>query len=1010
MNGPVRAIMPGSDYSAQLQDLLSFLKKGDTHAFRLLSGSASASEAALPSSASSSTTGLLAAAASTTSGSTCAAGHHQNIHAHEAVLFPFIAMFIGCLVTWGSSRSPFLHLLPYTVWLFVIGIGLGWMDWQSSNGLGNLSESIKMWTHIDPHVLLYTFLPVLLFGDSMNINWVNFRRCAAQCSILAGPGVLIGTGLMYIVAKFCFPYDWTPYECAAFGSILAATDPVAVVGLLNEMGASQTLTMQIAGESLLNDGMAIVVWSLFDNLMLGEEYTVGDIIGQFVRLAVGGVIFGALVGFITLRGLAMASDKLIHTDHLVQLALTFTAAYLSFFLGENELKVSGVLSTIFAALVVGKDSWPLMCSEEAMRHVWHTSEFFANTVLFMLCGMVFFESTLNVRAEDWGWLFFLYMSAVGARAIMMFSAFPFLNLVAASKAAKVSWRECLVMTWGGLRGAVGLALALVMRSQLYSCGKFHTGDLIVFFVGGFAGLTLLINASTCGALLRGLHLTKPPSSRKKLLDSLQEELFEIAKNLAVDLVAGDRRFLACKLSDIEQVLHHQVTVAQSSAAAPKASDVPVAKKSLATDDRQLMEQEPPVMGVHTRSPSYVGPKRKSTDDSPQATPSNGEGKRVQISDEESAVEKEEAFDAELHRVAQTNPAASWRVSTTVPGAESSAAIGQNTENSVGSFRPKRVSIDAVEEAKARASHKTAKQKKESVAMQQHWWWGFEPIKYEEIELEVANVVTGKDRESHHAHAIPASDMQAERLFYLSMLRAQYAKQLREDLIPQYAQGAVDLPQSIDRSTDHAYRVLKDWVQLRKLMFTHLLGISSWIAIAIDLITGGSPYSMYSPAETADGAYCFDLFSVVVFLDAHHLVCSRLTTEKSLSIDCAVSRLARSLVIAEAGREVEDAHIFLKENKVGAELIGIVRTKQLLAVLFAKQRKQVEKWRGNGIINIGEAEELIHPVHHSMKQVRYMGRSEGGDLIMRGKTQVGSVTKGLISKLGKASKDKLLDTE
>merc|ERR1719456_1503310 len=128
---------------------------------------------------------------------------------------------------------------------------------------------------------------------------------------------------------------------------------------------------------------------------------------------------------------------------------------------------------------------------------------------------------------------------------MIFSSYPFLNLVAGSKAARTSWRECLVMTWGGLRGAVGLALALSMRSQLYGCGKKQTGDLMVFFVGGFAGLTLLINATTCGRLLTVLELTKPPDVRKKLLVSLQEELLDIAQSLAKDLCLTDRRFSAC---------------------------------------------------------------------------------------------------------------------------------------------------------------------------------------------------------------------------------------------------------------------------------------------------------------------------------------------------------------------------------------------------------------------------------------------------------------------------------
>ena len=126
------------------------------------------------------------------------------------------------------------------------------------------------------------------------------------------------------VVLYMFPYGWDVYKSAAFGSILAATDPVAVVALLKEMGASRTLTMQIAGESLLNDGMAIVVWLVFYNMMNGEQYTAADVVVQFIQLALGGLLFGLAFGIITLRWISSAGDKLVHTDHLVQLALRTT--------------------------------------------------------------------------------------------------------------------------------------------------------------------------------------------------------------------------------------------------------------------------------------------------------------------------------------------------------------------------------------------------------------------------------------------------------------------------------------------------------------------------------------------------------------------------------------------------------------------------------------------------------------------------------------------------------------
>jgi len=216
--------------------------------------------------------------------------------------------------------------------------------------------------------------------------------------------------------------------------------------------------------------------------------------------------------------------------------------------------------------------------------------------------------------------------------------------------------------------------------------------------------------------------------------------------------------------------------------------------------------------------------------------------------------------------------------------------------------------------------------------------------------------------------IPSHEKVVERHFYLSMLRAQYNKQLREDTIPQYSQGAIDLPGSVDKSLDHAARALTDWYELQRLMLveTDSTGRRVW-----ELVGSSSPYSMYQPLRTANGIHMFDLFSVVVFLDAHHITCSTLSRDVCLGGGGAAGKA----IIAEAARQVENAHEFLTENKVGADAISSVRTKQLLAVLFARYRKQVHKWMDRGVINNGDAEELIAPVHHAIKQVRVM-RSVG----------------------------------
>ena len=136
-----------------------------------------------------------------------------------------------------------------------------------------LSNSLDIWVAIGPHTMLSVFLPALVFESAFSLEWHTFRKCAAQVLWLAGPGVLLGTFLMGSLLKATLPYGWGWGSSLMLGSILSATDPVAVVALLKEVGASKRLGHIIEGESLVNDGTAIVVFSLLNQIAKGEDKT-----------------------------------------------------------------------------------------------------------------------------------------------------------------------------------------------------------------------------------------------------------------------------------------------------------------------------------------------------------------------------------------------------------------------------------------------------------------------------------------------------------------------------------------------------------------------------------------------------------------------------------------------------------------------------------------------------------------------------------------------------------------
>merc|ERR1719191_509623 len=131
----------------------------------------------------------------------------------------------------------------------------------------------------------------------MTLDTSVARRVAKQCVYLAGPGVAINGFLMALFLYVYLPYNWPFKLCLTSGAILCATDPVAVVALLKELGASPTLTVQIQGESLLNDGTAIVLYTIAYNILSGKNYDAGDILTILVQMALYAFILGGFIGW-----------------------------------------------------------------------------------------------------------------------------------------------------------------------------------------------------------------------------------------------------------------------------------------------------------------------------------------------------------------------------------------------------------------------------------------------------------------------------------------------------------------------------------------------------------------------------------------------------------------------------------------------------------------------------------------------------------------------------------------
>mmetsp|Transcript_7852 Transcript_7852/g.17247 ORF Transcript_7852/g.17247 Transcript_7852/m.17247 type:complete len:1246 (+) Transcript_7852:169-3906(+) len=502
---------------------------------------------------------------------TCEAGHgaHDGPHQHDALLFLFNALVVGSAVMHVHLHYPFMQ---QTVVLFLIGLFfsllLEGLDWKT--GLGVVGESYEMWMGIDPHLLLFTLLPVLLAGDAMAIDTSVAAHVGYQCLYLAGPGVIVQC---FIIAGFLKAFlDWTFLLSMVTASMLCATDPVAVVALLKELGASPTLTVQIQGESLLNDGMAIVVFTICYEMLAGKEYDFEAVVLFLVKTAMMAWALGMFIGYFFFGWIRLAGNRLHSHSSMLQISLTLCCAYESFIIAEGVFHVSGVLSCVAASLVLAHHMWPHIVHAETLVHVWHTFEELGNIVIFFLAGALTGNVMVDIEIGDYLRLGVIYLVLVVTRGLFVFISRPILKFLSVD-GLPVSTADAAVITWGGLRGAVGVALAIQVHTDRApdesDCNNPQVsakdGKRVLFFVSGIAFLTTIVNATTAPALVRCLGITALPDAQLRLLKMLTEQLAQWStdqKNPEA-VTSGLRHMLESLDDQITDQQSHQTRVART---------------------------------------------------------------------------------------------------------------------------------------------------------------------------------------------------------------------------------------------------------------------------------------------------------------------------------------------------------------------------------------------------------------------------------------------------------------
>ncbi len=379
-----------------------------------------------------------------------------------------VASAVGIVVKWVR--------LPYSIGLVIVGLVIGTC---------HLLPEIA----VTPELILLVFLPALLFEASWNINLTELKRNARPISILASLGVLISAVVCALIMSHFT--KMTFLEGLLFGALISATDPISVLSLFRRLGLDRRLSIIFQGESLFNDGTAVVLFQLI--VVMALTNTIAPIDRTLLRFCIN-ILGGVIIGFIT----GFGSSRLIRffDDRLLEITLTTVVAYGSFLIAE-QAGVSPVLAVLTAGIVIGNYGSRTSMSATtriAVNAFWEYAAFLVNSLVFLLIGMqIHLDSLIRYSSQIGVGI----IAILVARLIVVVGLTPLIS----TKALPIPWRWQALLTWGALRGSISMAMALSLPFS------FPGREQMIVTTFGIVLFTLLAPGLTVEPLAKLLKLS-----------------------------------------------------------------------------------------------------------------------------------------------------------------------------------------------------------------------------------------------------------------------------------------------------------------------------------------------------------------------------------------------------------------------------------------------------------------------------------------------------------------------
>jgi monovalent cation:H+ antiporter, CPA1 family len=445
--------------------------------------------------------------------------------------------------------------LPYTVALVVAGLVLG------------TAHAFEP-PHLTKELLFAIILPGLLFEAAFHLEARKFWANKLAIHSLAIPGLIVAIALTAailapVVDGLHFVDGFGFIHGLVFASVIMATDPIAVVGLFKNLGAPKRLAVLVEGESLLNDGTAVVLFTLVLAVATGGAFTFGGAVLEFVRVAGMGALIGLAFGFTASQIIKRVDDA------MVEITLTMIAAYGSFISAEH-FHYSGVIATVVAGMLCGNYAARTGMSPStrvAVASFWEYLAFALNSVVFLLIGL---EVQLESLLASWKPILVAFVAVMLARTLVVYGVSGLLRRTR----EKIPWAWSGVLTWSGLRGAISMVLVLGLPAS------FPFREVLIHMTFGVVVLSIIVQGLTMGPLLRWLGIA-----------GVKEEYQE-----AYELARGKLRAATAALGEVGQMrqersVHEEVLGSLERGYQRMATEAEAEIRTLQAQTEELREEE-----------------------------------------------------------------------------------------------------------------------------------------------------------------------------------------------------------------------------------------------------------------------------------------------------------------------------------------------------------------------------------------------------------------------------------